>query len=177
MKTFVVTAVAAAASAANAGAIPYFPSASDPDGQGFVLRIVNEGGTDAEATVVGVNGRGAMSEVVLTLPAGRALTVDAGSLESGKAHTSGMRLADAETKQTFAGDLLNLTLAAPEVNRGKGALDAFDWLPEMNRCRFADRVLQVRLKYGMTVDRDEAQALELVLAGCESTEVVKPECA
>ena len=63
------------------------------------------------------------------------------------------------------------------MNRAKGSLDAFDWTPEMNRCWFADRVVQVKLKYGMTVDRDEAEALELVLAGCESTAIVKPACA
>ena len=72
---------------------------------------------------------------------------------------------------------MNLTLAAPEVNREKSSLDAFDWMPDQNRCWFANRVLQVKLRYGMTVDRDEATALELVLVGCESTGIVKPECA
>ena len=94
-----------------------------------------------------------------------------------EAHTSGMCLADRETKRTFAGDLANLTLAAPEVNRAKSSLDAFDWMPEENRCWFANRVVEVKRKYGLTVDRDEAGALELVLSGCESTELVKPGCA
>ncbi len=94
-----------------------------------------------------------------------------------EAHYSGMCFADTETKRTFAGDLLNLTLAAPEVNREKSSLDAFDWMPETNRCWFARRVLDVKLKYGMTEDRDESEALEFVLAGCESTDIVKPECA
>ncbi|MCY3839303.1 MAG: hypothetical protein OXH09_11785 [Gammaproteobacteria bacterium] len=94
-----------------------------------------------------------------------------------QAHHSGMCFADTDTKRTFGGDILNLTLAAGEVNGRKGALDAFDWMPEMNRCWFARRVVDVRLKYGMTVDKAEAEALELVLAGCESTEIVKPDCA
>ena len=94
-----------------------------------------------------------------------------------EAHESGMCLADRETKRTFAGDILNLTLAAPDLNREKSADDAYDWMPERNRCWFADRVLQVKLKYGMSVDREEAEALELVLAACESTELVKPACA
>ena len=47
----------------------------------------------------------------------------------------------------------------------------------MNRCWFARRVVDVRLKYGMTVDKAEAEALELVLAGSDSTEIVKPDCA
>ena len=93
-----------------------------------------------------------------------------------EAHHSGMCFADRETKRRFAGDILNLTLAAPEVNRAKSSLDAFDWMPEQNACWFAQRVVDVKLKYGMSVDRDEAEALELVLAGCESTGIVKPEC-
>ena len=40
-----------------------------------------------------------------------------------EAHHSGMCTADIETKRTFAGDLLNLTLASPEVNGAKA-----DWL-------------------------------------------------
>lgn len=94
-----------------------------------------------------------------------------------QAHHSGMCFADADTKRTFGGDILNLTLASGEVNGRKGALDAFDWMPEMNQCWFAQRVVDVRLKYGMTVDKAEAEALELVLAGCESTEIAKPDCA
>ena len=94
-----------------------------------------------------------------------------------EAHTSGMCTADIETKRTFAGDLLNLTLASPEVNGAKSNLDAFDWLPDKNQCWFAQRVVDVKLKYGMTVDKDEANALEGVLSGCESTELVKDACA
>ena len=94
-----------------------------------------------------------------------------------EAHYSGMCTEDIETKRTFAGDLLNLTLASGEVNSAKSNLDAFDWLPEMNRCWFARRVVEVKLKYGMTVDREEASALEKVLSGCDSTELVTPACA
>ncbi|MCY3623414.1 MAG: hypothetical protein OXH68_17115 [Gammaproteobacteria bacterium] len=94
-----------------------------------------------------------------------------------QAHHSGMCFADTETKRTFGGDILNLTLAAEEVNGSKGSKDAFNWMPEMNKCWFARRIVDVRLKYGMTVDRAEAEALELVLAGWESTEIVKPDCA
>ena len=62
------------------------------------------------------------------------------------AHTSGMCTADLETKRTFAGDLLNLTLAAGDINSAKSNLDAFDWLPEKNQCWFAQRVVDVKLK-------------------------------
>ena len=41
----------------------------------------------------------------------------------------------------------------------------------------AGRIVDVRLKYGMTVDKAEAEALELVLAGCESTALEPVVCA
>ena len=87
-----------------------------------------------------------------------------------EAHDSGLCAAGAEQRRAFAGDPLNLTLAGPVLNRNqKGAKDAAEWLPARNQCWFADRVVQVRLKYGLTVDRAEAAALDRVLAGCTST--------
>ena len=90
-----------------------------------------------------------------------------------EAHDSGLCAADAETRRRFATDLLNLTLASPEMNRcgksGKCAYDAAQWLPPMNQCWFAARIVAVRLKYRFTVDRREAAALERVLSGCAST--------
>ena len=94
-----------------------------------------------------------------------------------QAHHSGMCLADSEAKRAFGSDLANLTLASDTVNTAKGAQDAYDWMPATNGCWFARRVLDVKRKYAMTVDREEAEALELVLAACESTEIVKPDCA
>ena len=52
-----------------------------------------------------------------------------------EAHDSGLCRADRETRRAFAADLLNLTLAAPRLNRYvKKAKDAADWMPERNRC-------------------------------------------
>ena len=77
------------------------------------------------------------------------------------------------TRRRFSSDLLNLTLAAPSVNRHqKVAKDAAEWLPDLNRCWFADRVVRVRQKYGLTIDRREAEALDSVLSGCTSVEMV-----
>ena len=95
-----------------------------------------------------------------------------------EAHDSGLCAADAETKRNFARDLLNLTLASPNVNRHqKSDKDAADWLPELNQCWYADRIVQVRLKYGLTIDQREADALESVLSACESTAIVFTECS
>lgn len=95
-----------------------------------------------------------------------------------EAHDSGLCAADAETRRRFARDLLNLTLAGPRVNRyQKVDHDAAEWLPQENKCWFASRVVEVRRKYGLTIDRREAAALERVLSACSSTELVVGECA
>ena len=95
-----------------------------------------------------------------------------------EAHDSGLCSADAETKKAFAKDLLNLTLASPSVNRHqKVAKDASDWLPELNQCWYANRIVQIRQKYSLTVDRQEMNALKRVLSACESTDMVFTDCA
>ena len=94
-------------------------------------------------------------------------------------HDSGLCAADRSVRRRFASDPLNLTLATPEVNRcggaGKCAYDAADWLPALNKCWFVSRVIAVKFKYSLTVDRDEAIALQRVLSGCTSTEIVFTE--
>ena len=93
-----------------------------------------------------------------------------------EAHDSGLCDATAEVKAAFARDVLNLTLAAPEVNRcnagGKCGFDAAEWLPALNRCWFASRVVTVRAKYRLTIDRREAAALDALLEDCPSSELI-----
>ena len=90
-----------------------------------------------------------------------------------EAHDSGLCAASAETRSEFASDLLNLTLASPSVNRHqKSDNDAAEWLPDLNQCWYADRIVQIRLEYGLTIDRAEAEAIDAVLATCDSIEMV-----
>ena len=90
-----------------------------------------------------------------------------------EAHDSGLSAADAGTRSRFASDLLNLTLASPTVNRHKkSGKDAAEWMPDLNECWFANRVVQVRQEYGLTIDRTEANALAAVLSSCSSFEMV-----
>ena len=78
-----------------------------------------------------------------------------------EAHDSGLCATDPGTRRRFASDLLNLTLAEPSLNRhDKRDHDAAGWLPPMNRCWFANRVVEVRRKYDLTIDRHEADVLE-----------------
>ena len=90
--------------------------------------------------------------------------------------TAGCAPAGPDLRRRFASDLLNLTLAAPEVNRctgaGKCAHDAAEWQPPMNGCWFAAHVVAVKRKYALTVDRREAAALEDLLSRCSSTRLV-----
>ena len=90
-----------------------------------------------------------------------------------EAHDSGLCATTAATRKQFASDLLNLTLASPSVNRHqKVAHDPAQWLPDLNRCWYVNRVVQVRLEYDLTIDRAEAEAIDRVLTGCRSTGMV-----
>ena len=93
-----------------------------------------------------------------------------------EAHDSGLCAAGPTVRRRFASDPLNLTLAEPAVNRcgsgGKCGFDAADWQLPMNRCWFAGRVVAVKRKYRLSVDRREAAALDRVLAGCGSTAMI-----
>ena len=94
-------------------------------------------------------------------------------LARSEAHDSGLCAASRSTRSQFASDLLNLTLASPSVNRHqKVAKDVREWLPALNQCWYVDRTIRVRLKYGLTIDRAEAEAADRVLAGCESTAMI-----
>ena len=89
-----------------------------------------------------------------------------------EAHDSGLCRTDQRTRRQFSEDLRNLTLAAPSVNRNqKRDHDAAGWLPPMNRCWFAARVINVKRAYGLTVDRRERDALARTLSGCADTEI------
>ena len=90
-----------------------------------------------------------------------------------EAHDSGLCAADPATWSEFASDLLNLTLASPSVNRHqKSDNDVAEWLPELNQCWYVSRTVQVRREYGLTIDRAEADAIDRVLTGCQSTDMI-----
>lgn len=94
-----------------------------------------------------------------------------------EAHDSGLCSADHETRQAFSNDLDNLVPTPPQLNRQKADKDPAEWMPDFNQCWFAKTVVEVKRKYGLTVDVVEAGALERVLRDCESTEKVVVERA
>ena len=71
----------------------------------------------------------------------------------------------AHRRRNLASDLDNLTIAAPAVNRAKAGRDVAEWTPARHRAWFAAQVIQVKLKYGLSVDPAERDALEMLLAG------------
>ena len=78
-------------------------------------------------------------------------------------HDSG--IAD-DRRRDIASDLDNLTIADPTVNRSqKSDRDAAEWMPARHGAWFAERVIQVKLEYGLSVDSAERDALEALLAG------------
>ena len=91
-----------------------------------------------------------------------------------EAHDSGLCRKSGSVKQRFARDLDNLTLASPKENRSKSRRDAAEWRPRHNACWFADRVVAVKAKYGLTVDRAEFNTLSSILKGCDSVDMVFP---
>ena len=93
-----------------------------------------------------------------------------------EAHDSGLCKADHETRMRFSMDLDNLTLAAPEVNRCQGFRskcdkDAGQWMPDRNPCWFSKKVIEVKKKYGLSVDRREKEMLQYMLDNCENFEM------
>lgn len=80
-----------------------------------------------------------------------------------EAHDSGS--AD-DRRRDIAADLDNLTIADPTVNRSqKSDRDAGEWVPARHGAWFAERVVAVKLEYGLSVDPAERDALEALFAG------------
>ena len=91
-----------------------------------------------------------------------------------EAHDSGL---PASLMLEFSGDPANLTVAAPRENRVvKSDKDAADYLPPRNRCWFAGRVVDIKSRWGLTVDVAEATALLGVLEGCDTRTMARPSC-
>ncbi len=95
-----------------------------------------------------------------------------------EAHDSGLCAANAAMRRRFASDLINLTLASPSVNRSqKSGKDAAEWVPDLNQCWFANRVVEVRKRYDLTIDERERDALEDILSDCTSTDLIVREAS
>ncbi|MDE2848185.1 MAG: DUF1524 domain-containing protein [Gemmatimonadota bacterium] len=94
-----------------------------------------------------------------------------------EAHESGMWQATDADRRTFARDLDNLTTAAPALNRHqKSDKDPAEWMPENNRCWYVGVYVEVKKKYGLSMDQAEADSVLAVWESCNSFDLVKPRC-
>ncbi|MCY4121122.1 MAG: excalibur calcium-binding domain-containing protein [Acidobacteria bacterium] len=66
--------------------------------------------------------------------------------------------------RAVAEDHANLTLADTATNRSKSARDAAEWRPRHNGAWMAHRIVEVKRRYGLSVDPAERDALERLLA-------------
>ena len=84
-----------------------------------------------------------------------------------EAHDSGMCARSEDVRRGFARDLLNLTLASPDVNRRlKRAYDPAEWLPVENQCWYVRQWIRVKRKWQLSVDAAERESLSAVIEGC-----------
>lgn len=94
-----------------------------------------------------------------------------------EAHDSGMCEATRAEKRAFANDLGNLTLASPSLNRHqKSDKDAGEWLPDENKCWYTFRVLKIKEKYGLSVDKEEIKAIAKARKNCPSNKREPFDC-
>ncbi|MCY4510793.1 MAG: hypothetical protein OXG35_28095, partial [Acidobacteria bacterium] len=78
-----------------------------------------------------------------------------------EAHDSGLA---PSLRHALANDLDNQTEVDRAVNRSqKSDKDAADWTPTSNGGWFAERVIRVKPRYGLSVDRADAEALKALL--------------
>lgn len=95
-----------------------------------------------------------------------------------EAHDSGMGFRTRAERQQYASDLDNLTLAAPRLNRyEKRDKDPANWLPEYNRCWYVGKYLEIKRRYGLSMDQAEADAVLAVYRSCTTFEIKRPTCS
>jgi len=84
-----------------------------------------------------------------------------------EAWRSGAKSLDTDTRRRIANDAQNLIASDPSANRSKGDQDPADYLPPGSfRCGYISQYVQVKLKYGLSVDKDEQTALRTAVDDC-----------
>lgn len=81
---------------------------------------------------------------------------------------TGAQQLDADARELFANDPLNLLAVDGPTNGSKGDGDAATWLPPARgyRCAYVARQVAVKQKYGLWVTAAESDAIARVLSGC-----------
>lgn len=71
-----------------------------------------------------------------------------------------------EERERYANDPEGLIAVTAATNRAKGDQDPADWLPERDRCGYVRHWVEVKHRYKLSADQDEARAIANVLDNC-----------
>ena len=77
-------------------------------------------------------------------------------------------------REAFANDLTDsrvLIAVTASLNRQKGDQDPSAWLPPENKCTYVSNWIAVKVRYSLTVDPSEANALTSLVAQCNITSI------
>lgn len=91
-----------------------------------------------------------------------------------EAWDSGARTWTTTQRRSFANDLgdsRSLVAVTDDVNQAKGDQDPATWLPTNSRCRYAAEWLAVKIRWRLTVDTAEKNALTTLANGCTDVTV------
>ena len=91
-----------------------------------------------------------------------------------EAWDSGARTWTTTQRRAFANDLgdsRSLVAVTDNVNQAKGDQDPATWLPTDSRCRYAAEWLAVKLRWRLTVDTAEKNALVGLTNGCTNVTI------
>ena len=76
----------------------------------------------------------------------------------------------AAERQAFANDLENseaLIAVTLTTNRSKGDKDPVSWMPELNKCEYINNWIKLKVKYDLTVDKNEERILRMQISSCK----------
>jgi len=80
----------------------------------------------------------------------------------------------AAQREAFANDLTDprvLIAVTASLNRQKGDQDPSTWLPPENKCTYVSNWIAVKVRYSLTVDPSEANALTSLVSQCNITSI------
>ena len=91
-----------------------------------------------------------------------------------EAWDSGARAWTTATRQAYANDLgdsRSLVGVTDDVNQAKGDQDVAEWLPQYDRCRYLREFVAVKLRWRLSVDAAEKQAMSSLASSCTNTTI------
>jgi hypothetical protein len=80
----------------------------------------------------------------------------------------------AAQREAFANDLSDprtLIAVTASLNRQKGDQDPSTWLPPENKCAYVSNWIAIKVRYSLTVDSSEANALTSLVTQCNITSI------